>query len=134
MNGYFAIAVASLLALFVAGAPAHAGADADLVAAYYDALNAKDIDKAMSFIAPDAVFINPNGTFSGAAEIKQSLEEGFAVELTFNLGNFREDAGRVVYDYEVLVAGEIVETGTDGLTIVKDGKIVFDGTERSEVK
>jgi hypothetical protein len=38
----------------------------------------------------------------------------------------------VGYDYEVLIAGEVVETGTDGLTIVKNGKIVFDGTESSE--
>lgn len=134
MNRYLTLAAALFVALFGSVNLARAGADADLVAAYYAALNAKDMDKAMSFIAPDAVFSNPNGTFTGAAEIRKSLQNGFDAAVTFKLTNFRETDGRVVYDYEVLIAGDSVETGADGLTILKGGKVVFDGTERSEPK
>jgi hypothetical protein len=32
---------------------------------YYDAFNARDLDLAMYFIASDAVFINPTGSYEG---------------------------------------------------------------------
>lgn len=103
-----------------------------IVEEYYAALNANNIDDAMSFIAEDALFINPMGSFTGQEEIRASLEDLFKEGITFELSNFRDTDGRVVYDYKVLVQGEVVETGTDGLTIVKDGRVVFDGTERTE--
>jgi hypothetical protein len=40
----------------------------------------------------------------------------------------------MVYDYKVFVNGEQVETGTDGLTVVREGKITLDTTERWEWK
>ncbi len=103
-----------------------------VVKSYYDALNAKDIDQAMSFVANDAVFINPTGTYEDPDAIRDSLQ-GLATEnITFELSNFRDTDGRVVYDYQVLQGKTVLETGTDGLTIVKNGKIVFDGTERTK--
>ena len=50
---------------------------------------------------------------------------------TFNLSNFRNTDGTIVYDYEVLQGGTVLDKGTNGLTIVKDGLIVFDGTEET---
>lgn len=105
---------------------------ARLVQQYYEALNRQDLDTAMSFIAADAVFINPTGSYTGAEEIRASLEAQFRDGITFELSNYRDTDGRVVYDYKVLIGGEVVETGTNGLTIVKDGLIVFDGTEGTE--
>jgi hypothetical protein len=35
----------------------------------------------------------------------------------------------VIYDYKVMQGANLLDQGTNGLTIVKDGKIVFDGTE-----
>jgi hypothetical protein len=54
--------------------------------------------------------------------------------VTFEHTNFRAKRGRVVYDFKVRedVSGRVIAEGTDGLTIVEDGKIVFDGTERTE--
>jgi hypothetical protein len=49
--------------------------------------------------------------------------------ITFNLSNFRNTDGTMVYDYEVLQGGNVLAKGTNGLTLVKDGLIVFDGTE-----
>jgi hypothetical protein len=40
--------------------------------------------------------------------------------------------GRVVYDFRVKQGAFIVASGNNGLTVVKDGKIVFDGTEATE--
>jgi hypothetical protein len=126
------LAAALFLGLVAAACQPAGPAPTTVVRDYYEALNSEDIDAAMGYIAPEAVFINPTGTYEGADAIRASLEFLAAENISFNLSNLRDTNGRVVYDYEVLVAGEVVETGTDGLTIVNNGKIVFDGTESSE--
>jgi hypothetical protein len=53
--------------------------------------------------------------------------------INFEHSNFRSKDGRVVYDFKVKDAnGRVIVQGTDGLTIVEDEMIVFDGTERTE--
>ena len=100
-----------------------------VVQKYYEALNAKNLDLAMSFIASDALFINPTGTYEGADAIRESLAGLNTDGITFDLSNFRNTDGTIVYDYEVLQGDNVLDKGTNGLTIVKDGRIVFDGTE-----
>jgi ketosteroid isomerase-like protein len=100
-----------------------------VVQKYYNALNAKNLDLAISYIASDAVFINPTGTYEGVDAIRESLVGLNTDGITFNLSNFRNTDGTVVYDYEVLQGSNVLDKDTNGLTMVKDGKIVFDGTE-----
>ena len=100
-----------------------------IVQKYYEALNSKDLDLAMAFIASDALFINPTGTYEGAEAIRESLAGLNTDGITFDLSNFRNTDGTVVYDYEVLQGGNVLDKGTNGLTVVKDGKVVFDGTD-----
>ena len=100
-----------------------------VVQKYYEALNAKQLDLAMSFIASDALFINPTGTYEGVDAIRKSLEGLNTDGITFDLSNFRNTDGTIIYDYEVLQGGKVLDQGTNGLTMVKDGQIVFDGTE-----
>lgn len=100
-----------------------------VVQKYYKALNAKDLDLAMSFIASDAVFINPTGTYKGADEIRTSLKGLNTDGITFDLSNFRNTEGKIIYDYKVVQGGNLLDEGTNGLTVVKDGQVVFDGTE-----
>lgn len=102
-----------------------------VVQEYYEALNAGNIDFAMSFIASDAVFINPTGTYEGADAIRESLEGLKTDGITFDLSNFRNTDGTIVYDYEVLQGGNVLDKGTNGLTQVKDGLVIFDGTEET---
>lgn len=102
-----------------------------VVQKYYEALNAKKLDLAMSFIAPDALFINPIGTYEGADAIRESLAGLNTDGITFNLNNFRNNNGTIIYDYEVLQGSNVLDKGTNGLTIVKDGWITFDGTEET---
>lgn len=109
----------------------------DIVQRYYSALNAAvaepgQIDEAMRFLAPNAIFINPTGSYLTLAAIRDSLAAGATDGITFDLTNFREQGGRVVYDFKVKIGDELLDVGTDGLTIVQDGLIIFDGTERTE--
>ena len=105
-----------------------------VVQRYYQALNAKDVELAMSFVASDALFINPTGTYESADAIRESLAGLNKDGITFDLSNFRNTDGRVVYDYKVLQGGNLLDQGTNGLTIVKDGQVVFDGTEDTLVQ
>jgi ketosteroid isomerase-like protein len=100
-----------------------------VVQKYYEALNAKKLDLAMSFIAADARFINPTGTYEGAEAIRASLEGLNTDGITFDLSNFRNTDGKIVYDYKVMQGSNLLDQGTNGLTVVKDGMVVFDGTE-----
>ncbi len=102
-----------------------------VVQEYYEALNAGNIDSAMGFVASDAVFINPTGTYEGTDAIRESLEGLVKDGITFNLSNFRNTDGTVVYDYEVLQGGNVLDQGTNGLTQVRDGLVIFDGTEET---
>jgi hypothetical protein len=92
------------------------------------ALKARDIDKVMSFVADDAVFIDPGGRYSGQAEIRATTQSAINDGVIVEVSNVSDTNGRLVYEYEVFVDGGLFTLGT-GLTIVKDGKIVFDGTE-----
>jgi ketosteroid isomerase-like protein len=103
-----------------------------VVQRYYALVNKGDIDGAAAFIADDALFINPTGSYKSKAEIVASLRAQAKDGLTFDLSNFREKDGRVVYDYIVKAGSDALDKGTDGLTKIKDGKIVFDGTEKTE--
>ena len=125
---------AAMLAVILAAGTAAADdtANTQIVQAYYAALNAADLGQSMTFMADDVVFINPNGTFTGLAAVKESLVAVIRDKLTFDLSNFKDADGRVTYDYVVKMDGAAIETGTTGLTVVKAGKIVFDGTTDTE--
>jgi ketosteroid isomerase-like protein len=102
-----------------------------IVQKYYEALNAQNPDLALAFVAPDALFINPMGKYEGTDAIRKLLNDLRSSKTTLELSNFRNTAGEVVYDYIVLQGTSILDRGTNGLTVVKDGKIVFDGTQQN---
>lgn len=104
-----------------------------VVQKYYEALNAKKLDLAMAYIAPDALFINPTGTYEGAEAIRESLAGLNTDGISFDLSNFRNTDGKIIYDYTVMQGSNLLDQGTNGLTVVKDGLVVFDGTEETFV-
>ncbi len=104
-----------------------------VVQKYYDALNAKNLDLAMSYIAPEALFINPTGTYEGAEAIRDSLAGLSTDGITFDLSNFRNTDGKIIYDYKVMQGSNLLDQGTNGLTVITDGLVVFDGTEETFV-
>ncbi len=105
-----------------------------VVKAYYDAYNAGDLDLAASYLADDVIFINPTGTHQGKDAARTNLEAIKKDGLRFDIFDLKNTNGRVQYSYKVNIAGETVETGTGGLTTVKNGLIVFDGTTETEAQ
>jgi hypothetical protein len=101
---------------------------ASILLGYYDALEARDIDKVMSFWADDAVYSDGSVRQSGQEEIRAGQQSAINDRVTVEVSNINDTNGRLVYDYKVLVDGRLWLSGT-GLTIVQDGKIIFDGTE-----
>jgi ketosteroid isomerase-like protein len=102
-----------------------------VVQKYYEAVNAQNTELALTFVAPDALFINPLGKYEGTESIHKLLEDLKFGDTTFNLSNLRNQEGKILYDYEVLQGSTVLDKGTNGLTVVKDGKIIFDGTENT---
>jgi ketosteroid isomerase-like protein len=97
---------------------------------YYQALSSNDLDKAMSYVADDAVFLDPMGKYVG----KENIRDVYAAQM--NIGgkwvatNIKDTngKGRLVYDFNGFINDSLVYSGT-ALTVVKDGKIIFDGAE-----
>jgi hypothetical protein len=127
-----AVVACGLAATFCGGGESASGDAVQIVKAFYADVNANKIDKAMRYVAPGAVFINPIGKYTGRAAIRKFLQRGASEGIVFHHTNFRVHGGRVVYDFRVKQYGAIVAAGNDGLTVVKAGKIVFDGTEATE--
>ena len=117
---------------FAEAASPRPGNAVQIVKAFYADVNANRIDKAMRYVAPTAVFINPIGKYTGKPAIRAFLQRGASEGIVFEHTNFRVHGGRVVYDFRVKQNSSIVAAGKDGLTVVKAGKIVFDGTEATE--
>jgi hypothetical protein len=99
-----------------------------VIQGYAAAFNARNLDQAMSFIAADAVFVDPGGRYEGAEAIRGTLELAAAEGVTFTLDDCQNANGYVSCGYEVFVGGISVTSG-QGLTVVQEGKIVFDGTQ-----
>ena len=97
---------------------------------YYAALTAGDLDKAMSYVADDAVFIDPMGKYVGLEEIRAAYEGQVNIGGKWEPSNIKDTngKGRLVYDFKAFINDVLVYDGT-GLTVVKDGKIIFDGSE-----
>jgi len=120
--------VAFGLAGTLCGGGSASGGPVQIVKAFYADVNANEIDKAMRYVAPDAVFINPTGTYNGKPAIRKFLQRGASEGIVFHHTNFRVSGGSVVYDFRVTQYRSIVAAGNDGLTVVKGGKIIYDGT------
>jgi ketosteroid isomerase-like protein len=87
------LATAVLLALVAAACQPAGPAPTTVVRDYYEALNSENIDAAMGYIAPDAAFVNPTGTYEGADAIRASLKSRATEDFSFNLSNLRDTNG-----------------------------------------
>jgi len=100
-----------------------------IVQAFYKAITDKQLDAAMDYVADDALFINPTGTYTGKEEVRTNISALVDGGFDFQLRDLVNTNGKVNYGYTLYINGENVEEGDNGVTIVKDGKIVFDGLE-----
>jgi len=128
----FLIVVGMLFALLLAACGGATGSEAgatSVVQKFYTAIADKQLDEAMSYVAEDALFINPTGTFTGKDEVRDNISALIDGDFVFELRDLSNDNGKVTYGYTLYIGGEAVEEGDNGVTIVRDGKVVFDGLE-----
>lgn len=128
------VVIAALFVLLLAACGGATESQADptaIVQEFYAAIKAEDVDTAMTYVAEDAQFINPTGTYIGKDQVRENLDALALANLAFDLRDLQEENGHVTYGYTTFIDGEAVEEGTDGYTIVRDGLIIFDGTESS---
>lgn len=100
-----------------------------VVQGFYGAIKDKQLDAAMEYVADDALFINPTGTYTGKEEVRDNISALIDANLYFDLRDFKDDEGRVSYGYTTIIDSQSVEEGTNGYTVVKNGKVVFDGLQ-----
>lgn len=103
-----------------------------VVKEYYAAINDKDPDKALSLVADDVVTTAPGQRYEGKEALRKLLQENMGLNFRSEISNLRESNGEVRYDYIVYYGSNEIDRDTDGLTIVKNGKIVFDGLEQDK--
>ena len=130
------IIVASAALVLAACAPAvpvtESKDPAAVVENFYEILNTKDVEKAMSLTAEDYVMNDPFGTYDRAGALIQ-WQAVVDAGLTFNQTNFVDTGnGRVTSCYEVFENGTSIDKGCGNVTHVRDGKIIFDGLESAE--
>ena len=102
-----------------------------VVQAAYDRLNQGDVDGFMEFVSDDAVFLGAyGGVHSGSQSIREMLEYEFASgNMRVELSNLESEGNEVIYSAKVYMGEALLGEYSDGVDIVVDGKIVFDGTE-----
>ena len=101
-----------------------------VVRSFYDAVNARQLDKAMTYVADNVLFAWAGiGTYSGKAKVRELLRDTFRRGWTWKGSTFRDNGGRVTYAFQLYENGTLIHSASDGVTIVKARKIVFDGTE-----
>lgn len=106
-----------------------------IVQKFYEAFNQKKIDEAMTYIADDAVVPTLYGVATGKEEIQKAYEQFIVQEgASQELSEFKDEDGRVGYAYKGFLNGVLMVSATDGVTIVKNGKIIFDGNEADEAQ
>jgi ketosteroid isomerase-like protein len=135
VRNFLLISLVTLLGLTLIACVPAASTAADPVAIvkdYYAAINGKDLDKAVSLLADDAIATAPGGKLQGKAAIQKSLQENMDLNFRSEISNLRESNGEVRYDYIVYFGSNEIDRDTDGLTIVKNGQIVFDGLEQDK--
>lgn len=127
---FIGILLVLLAAACSGGAATQAEANpVSVVQSFYGAIKDKQLETAMSYVADDALFINPTGTYNGKDEVRSNISALIDGNFVFELRDLVNHDGKVNYGYTLFIDGENVEEGDNGVTIVKNGKIVFDGLE-----
>ena len=106
-----------------------------LVKEYYDAQNGKDIEKVMGYLSDDAIIlIDPSGVYTNSKEENRRLFQGnMDGGIKYICSNWSEKDGEVRASCKITNGTDTIYEYTDGLTIVKDGKVIFDGLERFNI-
>lgn len=105
-----------------------------VVKAFVDAFNAGQLAKIMSLCADDIVEVSPEGRFQGKEAARLYFKTLIDRSFRWEAANYRETKGEVRFEYKWYIGPTLAGAGSDGLVIVKNGKVVFDGLEKDKPK
>jgi len=99
---------------------------------FYEIINSKDVEKAMTLTADDYVLNDPSGTYDKSAAVVQwqaAVDAGRTFKQTdlVDMGN-----GRVTSCHEIIENDTVIDKSCDNVIRVRDGKIIFDGSLPAE--
>ena len=101
-----------------------------IVQTAYDRINKGDVDGFMELLSDDAVVIDRSGRYARPEAIRKYLEQDFVPEhVRIELSNLKSDGNDVTYTSKVYLGDKLLATYNDGLDVVVDGRIIFDGTK-----
>jgi len=99
---------------------------AEVIVAWHEALNNKDIDAFMALLADDAALDRgPHGIITGTENIRALVVHEMEQGIQAKVSGFHVLGDEVTYHYETYLGGKRVDQGT-GVAIVRGGKIVSD--------
>ena len=100
--------------------------------AYAAAINAHDVEKALSYVADDAVYDRAVGGFNGKEEVRVFIESIIARNVQVSVvGERQVDGERVTWRSRVMLddpenpGGPQIENNLNSESIVRNGKIVM---------
>jgi len=91
-----------------------------------------DVDGYIKYLSNDAVYIEGSRRFDGTEEIREYLiNEVMPEHLRFEMIDPVANGNDVTYTVKVYQGEVLIDTLDDVLTVVVDGKIIFEGTENA---
>jgi hypothetical protein len=103
---------------------------AAVVKAAYESYNKGDLDGYLGYFSDDAVLCAPGGCSHGIQGIREYITLHVpAGTRRYELGDLVVEGNVVTYTANGYEGSQLVETVYDGLDVVMDGRIIFEGTE-----
>jgi hypothetical protein len=119
-----------LSSLFASCAPARPTDPVGVVQAAYDRYNKGDLNGYLRFFSDEATVCAPLGCSHGIEEIREYISQHVpAGTRRYELSDLAANGNVVTYVAKGYEGNALVETVSDGLDVVVDGRIIFDGTE-----
>jgi len=102
---------------------------AEIVQAFWDALNNQDFDTAMALVADDIQATNPGLQVTGKVSFQVNLKKFFPPGTKVVISDVIVTGDTVTYNWQIFVNDILQASGTDESMIIKNGKIVeYHGT------
>jgi ketosteroid isomerase-like protein len=119
------VLTALIVAAAACGSAPPASDPGSAIKGFYNAFNTRDVDRALTFLADDAVMAEYVGaTYQGKPEIRSTLQFEAGRSLQMEISNLRVSGDKVTYHIKVSVGSEAaLAREVDVEAIVQGGKI-----------
>jgi len=108
----------------VTPAPTSAVGPAEIVQAFWSALNNQDVDTALSLASDDIQVVGPKMQFTGKPALQVNIKHYFLPGTKYVISDVVVVDDTVTYNWQVFVNDVLQTSGTGESMIVKDGKII----------